>query len=66
MLIPFDHPDGATAYRIDYAGKSVCYVTDTKYSVGHLDESILELIQDANLFIYDCTYTDAEYPQYIG
>ncbi len=64
--IPLNHPDGATAYRIEYAGKSVCYVTDTEHVAGRLDEGILRLIKDADLFIYDCTYTDAEYSQYAG
>jgi phosphoribosyl 1,2-cyclic phosphodiesterase len=64
--IPLNHPDGATGYRIEYAGKSVCYVTDTEHVAGHFDDSILRLIKDADLFIYDCTYTDAEYAHYAG
>lgn len=61
-----NHPDGATGYRIEYAGKSVCYVTDTEHTGDGLDQSILDLIQGADIFIYDSTYTDEEYPDYKG
>lgn len=61
-----NHPDGATGYRIDYKGKSVCYVTDTEHTPGQPDQNILALIEGADLFIYDCTYTDAEFPSRRG
>lgn len=63
---PINHPNGATAYRLDYAGKSLCYVTDTEHRPGGLDQTILELIKGTDLFIYDSTYTDEEYPRYHG
>ena len=59
-----NHPQGATGYRVNYAGKSICYVTDTEHQEGRLDENILNLIQDADLVIYDSTYTDEEYPRF--
>ena len=55
------HPDNATGYRIEFEGKSVCYVTDTEHSENGLDQQILELIDGADLVIYDSTYTDEEY-----
>ena len=58
---PLNHPDGATGYRIEYQGKSLCYVTDTEHVPGKPDETILGLIEGTNLFIYDCTYTDKEF-----
>lgn len=58
---PLNHPNGATGYRIDYQGKSVCYVTDTEHSLEGPDENILGLIQGAGIVIYDSTYTDEEY-----
>lgn len=33
---------------------------------GKPDQNILGLIEGADLVIYDCTYTDAEYPKYVG
>lgn len=58
------HPQDATGYRVNYAGKSICYVTDTEHVAGRLDENILNLIQDSDLVIYDSTYTDEEYPRF--
>jgi phosphoribosyl 1,2-cyclic phosphodiesterase len=63
---PLNHPDGATAYRIDHAGKSVCYVTDTEHRQDGFDPLLLSLIADADMMIYDATFTDAEYRSKIG
>jgi phosphoribosyl 1,2-cyclic phosphodiesterase len=63
---PLNHPNGATAYRIEHAGKSLCYVTDTEHVLGKPDERVLDLIQGADLVIYDGTYTDEEFPSKLG
>jgi phosphoribosyl 1,2-cyclic phosphodiesterase len=63
---PLNHPDGATGYRIDYAERSICYVTDTEHREGVLDETIIELIGGSDIVIYDSTYTEAQYPDYRG
>ena len=63
---PLNHPNGATAYRIDYAGRSICYVTDTEHREGELDHTIIELIRGSQIVIYDSTYTEDEYPRYRG
>jgi phosphoribosyl 1,2-cyclic phosphodiesterase len=63
---PLNHPNGATAYRIDYDGRSICYVTDTEHRDGELDNIIIELIAGSQLVIYDSTYTEEEYPRYRG
>ncbi len=59
-----NHPNGATGYRIEYAGQAICYVTDTEHVEGTPDENILALIENADLVIYDSTYTDEEFPRY--
>jgi phosphoribosyl 1,2-cyclic phosphodiesterase len=61
-----NHPDGATGYRVEYGGKSVCYVTDTEHVMGAPDQNILALIADADIVIYDSTYTDEEFETYIN
>ncbi|MDX5361363.1 MAG: MBL fold metallo-hydrolase [Alphaproteobacteria bacterium] len=61
-----NHPDGACAYRLEHKGRSVCYVTDTEHLPGQPDQAILGLIEGADLVIYDCTYTDAEFPAKVG
>lgn len=63
---PLNHPNGATGYRIEYGGKALCYVTDTEHRPGERDPNVLALIRDADLVIYDCTYTDDEYPRHVG
>jgi phosphoribosyl 1,2-cyclic phosphodiesterase len=61
-----NHPDGATGYRVEYAGRSLCYLTDTEHVPGAPDRHILELIAGADLVIYDSMYTDVEYETYVG
>jgi phosphoribosyl 1,2-cyclic phosphodiesterase len=61
-----NHPNGATGYRIEYGGKSICYVTDTEHVGGKLDANILSLIGGADIMIYDSTYTEDEYPRFKG
>ena len=61
---PLNHPDGATGYRIDFCGKSICYLTDTEHVEGELDANLLRLIAGADIVIYDSTYTDEEYPKF--
>lgn len=63
---PLRHPNGATGYRVEYGGRSVCYVTDTEHVPGKLDQNVLRLIEGADLVIYDSTYTDAEFPAKVG
>ena len=63
---PLNHPNGATGYRVEYGGRSLCYVTDTEHVVGTADENILRLIEGADLVIYDSTYTDEEFGGYVG
>lgn len=59
---PLNHPNGATGYRVEYGGKSVAYITDTEHRPDELDANILDLVDGADVMIYDATYTDAEYP----
>ncbi len=61
-----NHPNGATGYRVEYDGRSICYVTDTEHVPDKLDKKILELIDGADVFIYDSTYTDQEYPDHVN
>ncbi len=63
---PLNHPNGATGYRIEHGGKSVCYVTDTEHVIEKPDQNILGLIEGTDLMIYDSTYTDDEFPSKIG
>ena len=59
---PLDHPDRATGYRVEFAGRSLCYITDTSHTEGKRDEALVAFVRDAEMMIYDSTYTDAEFP----
>jgi phosphoribosyl 1,2-cyclic phosphodiesterase len=61
-----NHPNGATGYRVEFGGRSACYVTDTEHLPGQPDENILGLIENADLVIYDSTYSDDEFAAYEG
>jgi phosphoribosyl 1,2-cyclic phosphodiesterase len=63
---PLNHPNRATGYRIEYGGRSICYITDTEHLDGRRDPQIVALVRDTDLMVYDATYTDAEYPRYRG
>jgi phosphoribosyl 1,2-cyclic phosphodiesterase len=63
---PLNHPNRATGYRIEYQGKSICYITDTEHVPGTPDANVLSLIAGADIVIYDSTYTDEEYPRFKG
>ena len=62
---PLNHPNGATGYRIEFGDHAICYVTDTEHKPGEPDQNILKLISGAEYMIYDCTYTDEEFPKYV-
>jgi phosphoribosyl 1,2-cyclic phosphodiesterase len=58
---PLNHPGGAIGYRVSFGGCNAAYVTDTEHFNDRLDENVLRLAADADLLIYDATYTDEEY-----
>jgi phosphoribosyl 1,2-cyclic phosphodiesterase len=61
-----NHPNRATGYRVEFAGKSACYVTDNEHTDGVVDPAIMDLVTGTDLLIYDATFTDDEYPRYKG
>jgi phosphoribosyl 1,2-cyclic phosphodiesterase len=62
-----NHPDGAVGYRIEHAGKSFAYITDTEHVPGTPDKNVLALMDGADLVVYDSMYTDEEYAKaYVG
>lgn len=56
-----NHPGESVGYRINWQGHGVAYITDTEHFPDRLDENVLKLIEDADVMIYDATYTDEEY-----
>ncbi len=64
--LPLNHPDRATAYRIEHGGCSVCYVTDVEHRSDEMDASLTRFLKNADLFIYDSTFDDADFQKYKG
>ena len=60
------HPAGCTCYRIEAEGKVLVYATDTEHTPGQTDEGLVEMMKDADLVIYDTTYTEDELPSKVG
>lgn len=58
---PLNHPGQATGYRVSWQGCSAAYITDTEHFADRLDENVLYLARNADVMIYDATYTDEEY-----
>jgi phosphoribosyl 1,2-cyclic phosphodiesterase len=56
-----NHPGGAMGYRISWQDYAVAYITDTEHLETGLDRHVLDLADQADVLIYDSTYTDEEY-----
>jgi phosphoribosyl 1,2-cyclic phosphodiesterase len=61
-----NHPGGCIGYRIEWAGRVIALVYDTEHMAGRLDEAALSLMMNADLAIYDTTYTEPEMPKHLG
>lgn len=61
-----NHPNGGVGFRLNAQGKSFCHVTDTEHVPGVFDSQVLQGIQNADLVIYDSTYTDETWQDKIG
>jgi phosphoribosyl 1,2-cyclic phosphodiesterase len=67
------HPGNCLGFRLSYGGRSVCYITDNELFLpdsGFYDpdysDRLIKFVQGAEALITDVTYTDAEYPRYVG
>lgn len=56
-----NHPGEAVGYRVSWQGHAVAYITDTEHFPDRVDAHVVKLAKDADLLIYDATYTDEEY-----
>tara|TARA_B100000513_G_scaffold193029_1_gene119922 strand:+ start:427 stop:1665 length:1239 start_codon:yes stop_codon:yes gene_type:complete len=62
------HPGKCLGFRVEYNGRSICYVTDNEMFFEtheaynpHYEEKLAEFVHGADALITDTTYTDAEY-----
>lgn len=59
-----NHHDECIGYRVEFEGRSICFITDTTHVLGAPDEGIINFCRDTDLMIYDGMYTDAEFPTF--
>ncbi|MHA1598459.1 MAG: response regulator [Alphaproteobacteria bacterium] len=68
------HPGQCLGYRIDYKGRSICYITDNELFLEddeeHYDafyvKRLVKFIAGTDALITDTTYTDDEYATKVG
>ena len=67
------HPGKCLGYRVNYNGRSVCYITDnemfledSEFYSSHYENKLQEFCRDADALITDSTYTDDEYKTKVG
>ena len=63
-MVNLDHPGGSCGYRLTYNKKSICYITDTGHTPGKVDADLLEFVREADLMIYDATFTNSEFAKH--
>ena len=66
------HPGNCLGYRLEHAGRSLCFVTDNElypadspFRSAEYAERLADFCRDTDALITDCTWADAEYPRYI-
>jgi phosphoribosyl 1,2-cyclic phosphodiesterase len=60
-----NHPDPVYGYRLEHAGQSIVYATDTEH-FSCVDPTLKKLAAGADILIYDAQYTPEEYPTKVG
>ena len=63
VTAPLNHPGGSMGVRIEHRGRAIAYCSDHEHEEHRrIHPGVDRLARDADLLIYDATYTDAEYP----
>lgn len=55
-----NHPGGCLYYRVNYKGKSCCYISDVEH-YSCVDNFLKSFIKKSDIVIYDTNFTDSEY-----
>ena len=64
-LAKLNHPDPVYGFRLEHAGHSIVYATDTEH-FACVDPTLSRLAAGADILIYDAQYTPEEYPAKVG
>lgn len=67
------HPGRCLGYRVEYGGRSICYITDnelfletSEFHNPHYVKKLTDFVAGTDALITDSTYTDAEYTTKVG
>jgi len=60
-----NHPDPVYGFRLEHAGQSIVYATDTEH-FACVDPTLKRLAAGADILVYDAQYTPDEYPSKVG
>jgi len=67
------HPGKSLGYRVNYNGRSICYVTDkemfletSEFYTPQYEEKLIWFCKGADVLITDTTYSDDEYKTKVG
>ncbi len=60
------HPGGACGFRIDFGGRSACYLVDHEHGDPTVDAALETFARGADLAICDATYCDEDYARHRG
>ncbi len=67
------HPGNCLGYRVNYGGRSICYVTDnelffadSEFYSEEYENRLTAFVDGADVLITDATYLDEEYPGKVG
>lgn len=67
------HPGKCLGYRVDYNGRSICYITDnelflddSEFHNPHFERRLADFCRGTDILITDTTYTDEEYKSKVG
>ena len=63
---PLHHPGGATGFRFDHRGRSVCYISDIEHTAPWPPDSLVRFVEGTDLLIYDGMFSEAEYCTCVG
>jgi phosphoribosyl 1,2-cyclic phosphodiesterase len=55
-----DHPDGTNGYRLEHGGRALALLCDAEGFPGKRDKEMVSLARNADLAVYDATFTDEE------
>lgn len=66
QTLALNHPDRATGYRVEFQGKSACYITDIEHVREGLNRDLIAFIKNADVLIYDSTFDDRQFERFVG